>query len=392
MRLAFYTPNYPGITQDGGIGSYTRTLARQLVKLGHVVHVVTPGSGSTTVDESVTVHQVVLRHVPLLDRLWPGYGQCHYLAKALRQVVAQHRLELVELPNWEGLGIHFQQQSSVPTVVRLHTSSAETQAIDELPSTRLLRADVKREYQQAHRAKLLLTHSKAHQATMSAELGIPAERITLIPHGVEVFPEFVRPARVEGPPRLVFLGRMEKRKGTLELLQAMPAILEKHPGTTLTLIGSDRPHCPPRQHGERRTHAQWLAEEIPTTVQERIRFAGRLPQSEVDHLLQTADVFVAPSRYESFGLIYPEAMRWGIPVIGCRVGGVPEIIEDGVTGLLVEPASPGAIASAVTRLLDSPALREQLGTAGRAAVETRFSAESMARRVVEVYEGVLKQA
>lgn len=389
MRLAFYTPNYPGITQDGGIGSYTRTLARQLVRLGHVVHVVTPGPGDTSDDVGVMVHQMTLRHVPLLDRLWPGYGQCHYLAKKLRQVVKEHRIDLVELPNWEGLGIHFQRRSRVPTVVRLHTSSAETQAIDELPSTRLLRCDVYREYLQAHQAKLLVTHSRAHQETMSKELNIPAERITLIPHGVEVFPEYVRPPRTDGPPKLVFLGRLEKRKGTLELLQAMPRILEKHPGTTLTLIGSDRPHCPPGRDGASRTHAQWLTDEMPAAVRERIHLAGRLPQDKVDRHLQTADVFVAPSRYESFGLIYPEAMRWGIPVIGCRVGGVPEIIDDGVTGLLVEPNSPDAIADAMVRLLDSPTLRDQLGTAGRTAVESRFSAALMARRVVEVYAKVM---
>jgi glycogen(starch) synthase len=386
MRLAFYSPNYPGITQDGGIGSYTRTLARQLVKLGHVVHVITPGPGATETAEGVVIHQVTLRHLPILDRLWPGYGQCHTLAKKLHQVVTEHRIALVELPNWEGLGIHFQRQSKVPTVVRLHTSSAETQAIDELPSTRLLRADVKREYLQAHQARLLVTHSKAHQATMSQELNIPAQRIILIPHGVEVCPEFVRQPRPDGPPQVVFLGRLEKRKGALELLQAMPHILAKHPGTMLTLIGSDRPHCPPGQDGQPRTHAQWLADELPALVRQHIHFAGRLPQDEVDRHLQNADVFVAPSRYESFGLIYPEAMRWGIPVIGCRVGGVPEIIEDGKTGLLVAPGSSSAIADAVVRLLDSPTLRNQLGTAGRAAVETHFSAEVMARRVVEVYE------
>ena len=392
MRLAFYTPNYPGVTQDGGIGSYTRTLARALVKLGHTIHVVTPGTDPVSVDEGVYVHQVKLRHIPLVDRLWPGYGHCHYLARKLHEIVLKNHIDLVELPNWEGLGIHFQRHSKIPTVVRLHTSSAETQAIDELPDSRILRWDVKREYQQAHQAKLLVTHSLAHRRTMSEELRIPEERITLIPHGVEVYPDFVRPPRPDGPPRLVFLGRLEKRKGTLELLQAMPAILAKHPGARLTLIGSDRAHCPPGTEGTRRSHAQWMQDELPTAVREQIHLAGRLPQDEVDRHLQTADVFIAPSRYESFGLIYPEAMRWGIPVIGCRVGGVPEIITDGETGLLVEPASPQAIASAVVRLLHAPALREQLGTAGRRRVEEQFSSEVMARRVVEVYEALLPPA
>lgn len=383
MKLAFYTPNYPGITQDGGIGSYTKSLAHSLTKLGHTVHVITPGSGEASKDGEVTVHQVNLRHVPLIDRWMPGFGNCWHLSRKLVEVVKQHAIDLVELPNWEGLGIFYQKKRLTPTVVRLHTSSLETQQIDQLPPTRLLQWDVKREHQQARQADLLITHSAAHRQMMSEELGCSQEQITLIPHGVEVHPEFVRPPRSPGPLQLVFLGRLEKRKGTLELLQAFPSILEKHPGTILTLIGTDRAHCPPQSGGSERTHAQWIADELPASVQQQIVLAGRLPQVEVDRHLQTADVFIAPSRYESFGLIYPEAMRWGIPVIGCNVGGVPEIITHGETGLLCQPESLASIAQAVDQLLSDENLRIRLGLAGKQHVERAFSAEVMAQRVID---------
>jgi glycogen(starch) synthase len=383
MKLAFYTPNYPGITQDGGIGSYTKSLAHSLSKLGHTVHVITLGTGGESKDGEVTVHQVNLRHVPLIDRWMPGFGSCWHLSRKLVQVVKQHAIDLVELPNWEGLGIFYQKKQLTPTVVRLHTSSLETQQIDQLPSTRLLQWDVKREHQQARQADLLITHSEAHRQMMCDELGCQPEKITLIPHGVEVFPKFTRPPRPPGPPQLVFLGRLEKRKGTLELLQAFPSILEEHPGTMLTLIGTDRAHCPPTHGGSDRTHAQWIADELPASVQKQIVLAGRLPQDEVDRHLQTADVFIAPSRYESFGLIYPEAMRWGIPVIGCNVGGVPEIITHGETGLLCQPESPAGIAQAVDQLLSDDNLRIRLGMAGKQHVERAFSAEVMAQRVID---------
>ncbi|MFT3883489.1 MAG: glycosyltransferase family 4 protein [Gemmatales bacterium] len=214
--------------------------------------------------------------------------------------------------------------------------------------------------------------------------GDGADRIELIPHGVEVFPDFIRPPRSPGPLRIVFLGRLEKRKGTLELLQAFPKVLELHPGTELTLIGTDRPHCP----GDR-THAVWIQDELPTAVRQQIHLAGRLPQEQVNQHLKTADVFIAPSRYESFGLIYPEAMRWGIPVIGCNVGGVPEIIHDGESGLLIAPESPEAIIQALHRLLSDERLRQQLGTAGRKRVESEFSSMKMAERVVAKFEKLL---
>jgi len=291
---------------------------------------------------------------------------------------------LVELPNWEGLGIYYQKTKLTPTVVRLHTSSRETQLIDELPATRLLKSDVKREYAQAHAADLLITHSAAHRRMMCEELDMKPDQIEVIPHGVEVFPDFVRPQRTAGLLRLIFLGRLEKRKGTLELLQAFPQVLDLHPGTELTLIGTDRPHCPGG-----RTHAQWIQDELPATVRQQITLTGRLPQEQVDHHLQTADVFIAPSRYESFGLIYPEAMRWGTPVIGCHVGGVPEMIEHEKSGLLIQPASPDDIVQALHRLLRDEGLRKRLGEAGRLRVEAEFSAERMAQRVADKFESLL---
>ena len=102
MNLAFYTPNYPCITQDGGIGSYTRSLGQSLTQLGHTVHVITPGQGAKSMDGPVHVHQVHLRHVPIMDRVMPGFGNCWFLSRAMKKLVDHHEIDLVEFPNWEG--------------------------------------------------------------------------------------------------------------------------------------------------------------------------------------------------------------------------------------------------------------------------------------------------
>ncbi|HMO34621.1 MAG TPA: glycosyltransferase family 4 protein [Gemmatales bacterium] len=391
MRLGIYTPNYPGISGEGGIGSYTRTLAETLTALGHTVHVLTVGTGETRIIQNVAVHQVDLRHFPLVDRFWPGFGYCWYLAQKLRRMVREYQLELVELPNWEGLGIFYQQSRLTPTVVRLHTSSWETQQIDQLPATRLLQADVSRELQQARQADLLLTHSFAHRQRMAEELNCSCESITVIPHGVKVYPEYRRPPREPGPLKLLFLSRLEKRKGVQELLLAFPAILEKHPGAVLTLIGHDREHAPAGENATGRTFAQWFSEEFPKSLQAHVHFLGWQPEEVIRHHLQTSDIFIVPSRYESFGLIYPEAMRWGIPVIGCRVGGVPELIRDGETGILIDPQSPDQIFQAVDRLLANDELRFRMGEAGKLHVERNFSAENMAGQVSNCYTRLLRQ-
>ena len=387
MRIGFYTPNYPGVNGDGGIGTYTRDLGHALSRIGFCVHVVTPGTGPAVADGSLTIHPCRTDYLRGLDRLIPGAGANWHVGRAVRRVARQQKLDLVEFPNWEGLGLLYQAIGPTRTVVRLHTSSRETQAIDGLPDTRRLRWDVRRERWLARRARSLVTHSDAHRHAMAGELGIPAEKIAVVRHGVPVDPDWVRPPRPPGPPRVVFLGRLEQRKGSLDLLQAVPEVLHRVPDARFTLIGSDRPHCPGG-----RSHCDYLAAEFKPAVRDRVTLTGVLPQGEVDRALQTADVFVAPSRYESFGLIFPEAMRWGTPVVGTLAGGIPEIVTDGETGLLVPPADPAALADALVRLLSDESLRVRLGTAGRRSVESRFAADRMAADAARFYESVVRGA
>ena len=385
MRIGFYSPNYPGLNSEGGIGSYTKALAHGLNALGHEVHVLTQGTGPAVDDGPVHIHPTRTSHFRLVDRMVPGAGACWRIARAMRRIVAEHRLDVVEFANWEGYGFLYCKLTSTPLVVRLSTSSLEAQEIDAATPTRRDRWDVLREKRQALCADLLVTHSAAHRTLMAEELGIATDRIRVSPLGIEVFPKWARPPRPPGPPTVVYLGRLEHRKGTLELLEAIPRVLHAVPEARFVLIGADRAHCPGG-----RTHAEYLEREFPPEVRRQITLAGRLPQAEVDHWLQTADLFVAPSRYESFGLIFIEAMRWGTPVVGTTAGGIPEIVEDGKSGVLVSPQSSEQLADAMIRLLLDPEHRAALGAAGRKRVEQEFSIERMTQRAAELYEEAIE--
>lgn len=384
MRVGFYTPNYPGLTGNGGIGSYVRTVGHGLAALGHEVTVLAAGDRPPTADGPLTIQFVPNRHLPGIDKLVPGAGACWRVYRAVRSMIRQQRLDVLELPNWEGYGVLVPYLTRLPTVVRLHTSAAETQRIDRLPDSRWLRWDVRRERRLARAADALVTHSEAHRRAMATETGVTAERIRLIPHGVTVVPDFVRPPRPPGPPTVVYLGRLEHRKGTVELLQAAPQVLAAVPDARFVLIGADRAHAPGG-----RTHAAYLERDFPPAVRSRVTLAGQLPQPEVDRWLQTADLFVAPSRYESFGLIFLEAMRWGTPVLGTTAGGVPEVVEHERSGWLVPPENPAELAAAIIRLLQNDGLRTSLGDAGRRRAETEFTVERMARRQAALYEEVI---
>jgi glycosyltransferase involved in cell wall biosynthesis len=374
-----YTPTYPSVSGEGGIGTYVRESARAFCAMGHQVHVVTPGSGSAVRDGHVHVHQCSIARLPVIDRLLPGAGACWRVGRAMTQLVATEHLDIVEFANWEGLAPYYAWQRSTPMVVRLSTSSLESIEIDELAMNRQLAFDVRRERWSARMADLLVTHSDAHRQHMARELGLDPHGIHLVPLGVQPAPRAACPVRRD-EHTIVYLGRMERRKGTVDLLHAVPAVLQQFPQARFVLIGADRAHCPGG-----RTHAQYLAEEFPASVQGRVRLAGRLPDDEVDQWLRRATVFVAPSLYESFGLIFLEAMRWGTPVVGTRTGGIPEIVHDGHSGVLVEPHNPIELAAAINGLLADPARRRALGDAGRQRCEQEFSSDRMAARMAELY-------
>ncbi len=381
MKIGFFSSSYPGVTGEGGIGTYTRNLAHALAALGHAVHVLTPGDARSTVEDGpVSVHLCRDDYFPVADRLVPGAGASYRVGTAMARLVERHGLDIVEFPNWGGVGLWYAARRPAPLVVRLHTSAAETNLIDGVASRRVAAWDVRRERWLSRSADALVTHSDAHRRQMAAELGIDAARIALIPHGIPLGHVFERPRNETGELTVVSLGRMEKRKGTLDLFKAAPAVLRAVPEARFVLIGADRPHCPGG-----RTHARYLEDEFPPEVRSRIRLAGRLPDDEVDRLLRSADLFVAPSLYESFGLIFVEAMRWGTPVVGTRVGGIPEIVEDGVSGLLVSPGDPDGLAAALIALLRDEGRRCRIGAAGRRRVEAEFSAGRMAERAVAFY-------
>lgn len=379
LRIGLFTPNYPGLTGEGGIGTYVRNIGRALTGLGHHVHVLTPGEGTDVQDGDVHVHFTKSSHIAGLDRLVPGAGPCWRIGQRMQHLVREHALDVVEFPNWEGRALWFGWRRQVPLVVRLHTSSLETIKIEGGTFSRELRWDVRRERWTARMADMLVTHSQAHRQLMAEELRVETSRIRIVPHGIAAAPCDLPPLDRDAHT-IVYLGRLEKRKGTIDLLNAVPKILQEYPEALFVLIGADRPHCPGG-----RTHAQFMAEEFPPPVRDRVKLMGRLPDDQVELWLRRATVFVAPSRYESFGLIFLEAMRWATPVVGTWAGGIPEIVEDERSGVLVPQEDPRSLANAIVGLLRSSERRCRLGEAGRQRCGREFSMQRMADGMIELY-------
>ena len=171
----------------------------------------------------------------------------------------------------------------------------------------------------------------------------------------------------------ITVGRLVPVKGHCDLLQALPQI--RDPGVILVFAGD----------GELRTDLESLASRLG--VAERVRFLGW--REDTAELLGMADLFVLPSHNEGLGLVLIEAMAKRLPVVATSVGGVPEVVAEGKTGLLVPPHAPEALARAVGELVGDPDLRRRMGEAGyRRAVE-RFSIDATARQTSDVYRELI---
>ena len=173
--------------------------------------------------------------------------------------------------------------------------------------------------------------------------------------------------------RVLFVGRLDAVKGVPLLLDAFAAALKTHPDATLTVVGD----------GPARAALEAKAGEMGDAV----TFLGYQPQDAVAGLLQQADMLVLPSFAEGVPVVLMEAMASRIPVIASRVAGVPELVEDGVSGFVVPPGDLETLTARLETLLADPELCARMGKAGRAKVEAEFDLDREAAWIAELFAG-----
>lgn len=226
-----------------------------------------------------------------------------------------------------------------------------------------------------------------HVARFVARHGrVPLSRITRIYYGID--PAGLQPRRSraevraelgldEDTPLLVCVGRLAPQKDHPTLLAALARLPAE---VTLLVVGGD-----PFGDGEPRLKA--LADELGLGA--RCRFLGI--RHDVPDLLGASDLFVLPSLWEGLGLVFLEAMAVRLPIVASTVSAIPEVVDDGVSGWLVPPGDPDALAAALTDALADPADRAARGTAGHMRLLELFALEPMIERTLEVYRQVLDE-
>jgi len=230
----------------------------------------------------------------------------------------------------------------------------------------------------------VIVASSAIARHMIEDFGVPRERIRFIPRGVDLreFKYRKFPEKREDVFTIGVIGRLTPIKGHKYFLEALARMIRTFPKVRALIVGEASP-------GKEKYEEELKVLTRRLSLDRYVEFIGR--QDDVPKVLSRLDVLVMPSvTQEAFGRVLIEAQASGVPTIATRVGGVIDIIKDGVNGILVEPKDSSSLASAIIRLLEEPALAERLALAARKNVEEDFSLEHMAEETIKVYKEVQK--
>ena len=412
LRIAFLV--YRGNPRCGGQGVYTRHLTRELVALGHSVEVFS-GQPWPEVDEGVGFTPVPsldlyrdpdpfrVPHLAEFLNSYPtsvaalefavmctaGFPEPWTFSIRARRMLAARRdeFDLIHDNQCLGYGIQGMMDDGWPVLETLHhpITVDRTIALDHTTNA-YRRFTTKRwfgflgmQVRVAQQLPAVLTVSQNSKVDINAQMGVPLDRMTVVPVGVD--PDTFKPYPEVSPVKgriMVTSSSDVPMKGLVPLLEAV-AKLRTERDIELVVIGRPQP-------GGRvaKTMARLSLDDIVTTV-------SGVSDEELARLYGEAEVAVVPSLYEGFSLPAIEAMSCGVAVVATTGGALPEVVgTSGETGLLVTPDDPDALAGAIRQLLDDPELRARLGAAGRERVINRFTWQVTARGTAACYDAVLR--
>lgn len=405
--VVFLTQEYPP-GPVGGTARYVHEIATGMAALGHDVHVLTLTGERSHVnfEDGVWVHRLVPGYVPddagvataglsahspagpIPEDIW---RKCATRLVYLDWLSERKAIDCVYSLIWDCEGAAILRAGRHPLVVGLQTTLAfwlennpERQQ-DEAFMTSFGRPMLALEAEMLAGCAAIHAISGNILRDIEQRYGLSLEaRTRVIPLGFEDFTTLTiaepAAAGLGIDLRVLFVGRLEARKGIDLLLSIAPDVLRQFPNVQLDVVGNDQL---PGPNGITYRQA-FESQDLPPDIAQRIVFHGEVEGKHLRGFYKSCDVFVAPSRYESFGIVFVEAMMFAKPVIGCRAGGMLEIIVDGETGLLAEPGDAASLRDTLTRLIFDADLRARMGRAGRLRYETQFEKVRMVGSVAEL--------
>jgi glycogen synthase len=393
MRICLLSTAYPPESTEG-IARQRQTLARELVALGHEVFVIACGAESSRIEGGVAVQRMLRGQINSFSMAYPSLDgpltASQLLYEGLAQLATRVELDIVDIPLWQAQGLVTLTRYAGATVLWLQTTTAQLVEINGVAPTRDQRALMALEQRCLAGASGVLADSEAALHAIGRDYGAVQGR----PQGVALLglPPLPDASAARAPRPTVtalVVGRLEQRKGTHLLFAVLPALLREHPHLHVHFLGRDNSANDGWRQATGLDYPGFFRQQHPALAG-RVRFEGYVSEQRLAACYQEADLLLAPSLYESFGLVYLEAMRAGLPVVAFDAGGAHEIFAAGCDhgAILAPPGDTAALSRATQQLIQDAALRRRLGAAGLERFESAFSARAMAEATLAFYERV----
>jgi phosphatidyl-myo-inositol alpha-mannosyltransferase len=374
MKIALVSPY--DFAYPGGVVNHITALERQLTRLGHDVRVIAPASQF--------VPDFGERFIPIgKPRPVPASGSIARISLSLRlaskikEVLEREQFDIIHLhePFMPMLCSAVLRFSQIPSIGTFHACAGRPGYYFGWPISAFM---IKR------RTVKLKNKICVSLAAMRYTRKWVHGDYEIIPNGIDLdlfspkvapFPEFK-----DGKLNVLFVGRLESRKGLIYLLKAYRSIKRDVPKSRLIVVGPGK--------RLRSKYEKW----VTNNHLDDVVFVGYTSQEELPRYYQTADIFCAPATgRESFGIVLLEAMAMGKPIVATSIEGYRCVLTSGVEGILVRPKNDKEIAKAILRLIANPTMRRKMGDNGRQKAQ-QYGWKRIAKRVLDCYTKVLNES
>ncbi|HEY9784026.1 MAG TPA: glycosyltransferase family 4 protein [Candidatus Obscuribacterales bacterium] len=395
MRICLISREFPPDTGWGGIATFTRHLALGLSEIGHEVEVVSlaTAEAKTVEQEGIRIHRVepfkisgdmgaMTKCVPYsryvlrtTTALWKKFAELHM----------ERPFDIVDTPELLAEGLVPAVTKALPLAIRLYTPHSKFMA------ERLHNVTPTFDHQfVAIMERIAMVYADAITSPsedladfVAADMSYPRERITIIRNPIdaqEFTPDGEKAFESGDKLTVLFVGRLEERKGIGYLIDAVPQVVKAVPNARFVIIGDDTNNA----RGQKSVRAELDASLRLNGCSAHVEFMGRVPLATLPNYYRAADVCIVPSVYDNSPYTCLEAMSCGRAVVGTAAGGTPEYLGD--AGVLIPPKDAEAIAQALIKLLLDKDLRDRLGQAARKRAAEKFDRKEIARQTAQLYE------
>jgi glycosyltransferase involved in cell wall biosynthesis len=387
FHICFVESGYPHPHGGGGAGSYVQTVARELVRRGHKVSVVTaycPQCPMESRDQGVRVYRPLLKSglhwyvskLPAIRTLALALRTLEHGWLKYRFLERLHRTALIDLVEFtEGGDFWHAMRAPFPYLSHLHGSRYTVKRASGVAVDRSEWFNRRVELFGIQRAAWVFSPSRELLRLVTVELGSSLKRTAVLPYPLD--PELLRikAETQESAPsngkHVLFAARHDPVKGADVLLQAIPLARARVPEAVFNFYG----------------YQPQPGEQLP----EGVACYGFLPKAELLRRYHTADMCVLPSRWDNSPNAVYEAMVAGKAVVASRIGGIPELVADGETGILVPPGEPEPLAQAIVTLLLDDERRVRMGERGRERIRQLASLKENVDQRLRIYKRVIEE-